>query len=148
MHILVLVTLIEEHCEWDDEEDENSIDDIYSEPQILHRQGKVAGTIVDGVPAGLPVGDVGRQHEDGDSGHGEAEDDHELGEVGLIRIVGMLVVDEEVDIEDEDKDAHYYRDDHESEVEIAHLARTTRLSTEIRPTANRSSRTEPLGFDP
>lgn len=66
---------------------------------------------------------VGRQHENRYHGDGEAEDDDELGEIRLVRIVRVLVVDEEVDAGDEDDDADDDRDDHESEVEIAHPIR-------------------------
>lgn len=75
------------------------------------------------MPAGLAVGDVCGEHEDGDGGDREAQDDDELGKVRLVCVVGVLVVDEEVDIEDEDEDAHDYGDDQESEVEVAHSNR-------------------------
>lgn len=122
-HALVLVPLVVEHGEGDDEEDEHRVHDVDGEPQILHREGEVAGAVVDRVAAGLPVGDVGGEHEDRDGGHGEAEDDDDLGEVGLVGVVRVLVVDEEVDIEEEDEDAHDGRDDDEREVEIPHRSR-------------------------
>ena len=75
------------------------------------------------MPASVPIRHVRRQHENRDHGDGEAEDDDEFGEVGLVRVVWMLVIDEEVDAGDEDDDADDDRDDHESEVEIAHPIR-------------------------
>lgn len=120
MYRLVLVAFVVEHGEGNDEEDEDGVEDVYSEPEGLHGQCEVAGAVVDRVLAGLAVGDVRRQHEDGDGGDGEAEDDDEFGEVGLVGVVGVLEVDEEVDVEDEDHDADDDGDDHQGEVEIAH----------------------------
>lgn len=54
----------------------------------------------------LAVGDVGGEHEDGDDGDREAQNDDEFGEVGLVDVVGVLVVDEEVNVEDEHEDAY------------------------------------------
>ena len=70
--------------------------------------------------AGLAVGDVGGEHENGDSGDREAEDDDEFREVGLVDVVGVLEVDEEVDVEEEHDDAHHDRHDHQRQVEVPH----------------------------
>ena len=70
--------------------------------------------------AGLAVGNVGGEHEDGDGSDGEAEDDDEFGEVSLVDVVGVLEVDEEVDVEEEHDDAHHDRHDHQRQVEVPH----------------------------
>jgi len=43
-----------------------------------------------------------------------------LGEVCLVDIVGVLVVDDEVDVEEEDEDADHDGHDHQGQVEIPH----------------------------
>ena len=70
MYRLVLVAFVVEHGERYDEEYEKSIKNIDSEPEILHRQGEVTRAVVNRVLTRLPIGDVGGQHEDGDSGNG------------------------------------------------------------------------------
>lgn len=110
-HKLVLVAFVVEHREGNDEEDENGVEDVNREPQILHRESEIARAVVNGMTAGLPVGDVGRQHEDGDGGDGEAQNDDEFGEIRLVGIVRMLVIHQKVDVEEEDDDAHDYGDD-------------------------------------
>lgn len=59
IHSLILVALVVEHGEGDDEEDEDGIGDVDGEPELLHGEGEGACTVIDGVPAGLAVGDVG-----------------------------------------------------------------------------------------
>ena len=80
--------------------------------RIKHGQDKGAGPVVDGVLAGLAVGDVGGEHEDGEDGDGDAEHDDELEEVGLVGIIRVLVVDEQVDADEEHQDADHCRHDH------------------------------------
>lgn len=72
------------------------------------------------MPASLPICHVSGEHEDGDGGDGEANDDDELGKIRLIDVVGVLVVDKEVDVEEEDEDADDRRHDHKGEIEIPH----------------------------
>lgn len=71
-----MVSLVVEHGEGDDEEDEDGIGDVDDEPEGLHREGEVTGAIVNGMPARMPVGDVCRKHQYRDGGNGEAEDHH------------------------------------------------------------------------
>lgn len=118
---LVLVALVIEHGEGDDEEGKDGIGDINNEPKGLHRKGKAAGAIVDGIAASLTIGDIGREHENGDSGDGEAKNDDELRKVSLVGIVRVLVVDEDVEIHKENEDAHHHGDDHQGEIEIVHF---------------------------
>ena len=120
---LVLVALVVEHGEGYDEEDEDGVDDVDDEPERLHGEREVAGAVVDGLPAGLAVGDVGGEHEDGEDGDGEAEHDDELGEVGLVGVVGVLVVDEQVDADEQHDHADHHRHDHQRQVEVPHRRR-------------------------
>lgn len=78
---------------------------------------------------GLTVRHVGRQHQYGNRGDGEPQNDDEFGEVGLVLVVGVLVIDEQVDIEDEDDDAEDNGDDDEREVEIAHRVLSSRFES-------------------
>jgi len=73
--LLVLVALVVEHGEGYDEEDEDGVDDVGDEPERLHGEREVASPVVDGLAAGLAVGDDGGEHEDGEDGDGEAEHD-------------------------------------------------------------------------
>lgn len=98
---LILVSFVVEHGEGDYEENQHGINDINSEPEILHRQGEFTRAIVYRVPTRLPVGDISRQHENGNGGDGEPENDDEFGEIRLVSVVRVLVIDEEVDIEEE-----------------------------------------------
>jgi len=68
----------------------------------------------------MAVSHVGGEHEDGDGGDREAQNDDEFGEVGLVGIVGMLIVDQEVHVDEEHDHADHHRHDHQGEVEIAH----------------------------
>ncbi|KAH6797781.1 hypothetical protein C2S52_022335 [Perilla frutescens var. hirtella] len=70
------------------------------------------GAVVNGVAAGLPVGDVGREHENGDGDDGEPQNDDAFGEISLISVIWVLVIDEEVYIEDEDDNVDDYGHDH------------------------------------
>lgn len=117
---LILVALVVEHGKGDDKEDKNSISNIDSKPEGLHRKRKRASTVVDSVAAGLTVGDVGGEHEDGDSSDGEAKDDDDLGEVRLVNIIRVLVVDEEVEVDEQNENANDGGNYHQSEVEIPH----------------------------
>lgn len=56
--------------------------------------------------AGLPIGDVGREHKNGDGGDREAQNDNEFGEISLICVIWVLVIDEEIEIDDKHKNAH------------------------------------------
>lgn len=117
---LVLVALVVEHGKGDDEEDENGIGDVDGEPECLHREGEITGTIVNGMPARLPVGDVGRQHQDGDGGDREAKNHHQFRKVSLVHIVRMLVVHQQVDAHQQDQNRHHHRHDHQCQIEIPH----------------------------
>lgn len=88
---------------------------------MLHRQREVACAVVNGVAAGLPVGDVGREHEYGDGGDGEPQNDDEFGEISLVFVIWMLVIDEEVEIEDEDEKGDDYGHHQQGYVEIPHF---------------------------
>lgn len=110
--LLVLVALVIEHSKRNDEEDKYGINDVNSEPQILHRERKVAGAVINRVAARLPVGHVGREHENGDGGNREPQNDDEFGEIGLVDVIRVLVIDEEVDIEYEHQNADDNRHNH------------------------------------
>jgi len=73
------------------------------------------------VAAGLAVRHVGGEHEDGDGGDGETQNDDEFREVGLVGVIGMLVVDQEVHVDEKHDHADHHRHDHQGEVKIAHL---------------------------
>lgn len=120
-YLLVQVAFVVEHCEGDDEEDEDGVDDVNGEPQVLHREREVASAVVYRVTARLPVRHVSGEHEDGDGSHREPQNDDEFGEVGLVRVVGVLVVHQKVHIDEEHDHAHHNGHDHEGEVEIAHV---------------------------
>jgi len=120
--VLVKVALVVEHGEWDDEEDEDGVEDVNGEPELLHGKSEVASPVVDRVAAGLAVRHVRREHEDGDGGDGEAQNDDEFREVGLVGVIRMLVVDQEVHVDEEHDHADHHRHDHQGEVEIAHLS--------------------------
>lgn len=97
---LVPVAFVVQNCEWNNEEDENGINDIDNKTDLL--QVEVTVTVVDRVSTGLTVGDIGWKYQDGDGGNGEAQNNYEVEKIGLVRIVGMLVVDKKkVDIENE-----------------------------------------------
>ena len=119
--VLVLVALVEEHGEGDDEEDEDGVEDVDCEPEVLHGESEATRAVVDRVAARLAIRHVRGEHEDGDSGDGEAQNDDEFGEVGLVGVVRVLVVHEEVHVHQEHDHAHHHRHDHQGEVEIAHL---------------------------
>jgi len=72
------------------------------------------------VPTGLAVGNVGGKHENGDGGDGEAQNDDEFGEVGLVNVIRVLVIDEEVHVNEEYDNAHHDRHDHQRQVEVPH----------------------------
>ena len=117
---LVLVAFIVEHCERNNEEDKHGVDDVNDEPQGLHREREVARTIVDRVATRLPVRDICREHENGDCGDRETENDDEFGEVCLVLVIRMLVVHEKVHVHQEHDHAHHDRHDQQSKVEIPH----------------------------
>jgi len=72
------------------------------------------------VPTGLAVGNVGGKHEDGDGGDGEPQNDDEFGEVGLVKVIGVLVIDEEIYVDEEYDNAYHDRHDHQRQVEVPH----------------------------
>lgn len=112
MYLLVLVSFVVEHGEGNNKEYEYSINNVNGEPKIPHRQGQVTCAIIYRMPTGLPVGNVGGKHENWNGGDGEAKNDNEFGKISLVCIVGMLVIHEKVDVEDEDENAHDYGHDH------------------------------------
>lgn len=87
------------------------------------------------------IGNVSREHENGDSADGEAKDDEELQKVSLVGIVRVLVVDMDVEIHEENKGAHHHGDDHQSEIEIAHFYEigsiSKRMKENVMPSTSR-----------
>lgn len=71
--------------------------------------------------ARLSIGHISREHEDGDRRHGETENHHQFGEVRLISIVGVLIVDQEVETHEKNQHGHHRRHDHQCEIEIPHV---------------------------
>lgn len=96
---LVLVSLVVKHGERDNEENQKRVHNVNNKPQSLHRQRQITSPIVNRVATRLPIGHVGRQHENRDGGDREAENDDDFGEVGLVLVIGVLVIDEEVEVD-------------------------------------------------
>lgn len=119
-YLLVLVAFVVKHCEGNDEEHKNSINDVDSKPQILHRQCEITSTIINSVLTSLPVGNISGEHKYGDSSDGESQNDDKFGEIRQVFVIGMLVIDKEVQIEDEHQNTNNYRHNHKRKIEIPH----------------------------
>ena len=126
-----MVAFVVEHGEGDNEEHKHGVENVNGEPQVLHRERELTRAVVDSVPARLPVRHVSGEHEDGDCGNGEPQNDDEFGEVGLVLVVGVLVVHKKVHVHEEHDHAHHDRHDHQSQVEIPHFLANLFLSLSL-----------------
>ena len=73
------------------------------------------------VAASAPVRHVQREHEDGHHSQAEAEDDHHLGHPRLVSVLWVLEVHKDVQVRNNDQDAHDDRDkDEEPVVTLRH----------------------------
>ena len=60
--ILVLVTLIVKHSKGNNKKNENSVNNVDSNPKLLHRQRQMTGTIIKSVTASVAISDISGKH--------------------------------------------------------------------------------------
>ena len=83
----------------------------------LHGHGELAGTERQVVPAGASVCHIKWEHQHGHHGECEARDDNDLRDPGLVPVLRMLEVDQDVEVRGNDQERDHDGDDDEKPVE-------------------------------